>query len=48
MKKKETIIKLENVHKSYFLDNWEEIEVLKWINLEIKEWEFVALMWESW
>jgi len=21
---------------------------LKWINLEIKEWEFVALMWESW
>lgn len=44
----EIIIELENVHKSYFLDNWEEIEVLKWINLKIKKWEFVALMWESW
>jgi hypothetical protein len=32
---KEIIIKLEDVHKSYFLDNWDEIEVLKWINLEI-------------
>ena len=47
MTKKETIIELENVHKSYFLDNWDEIEVLKWINLKIKKWEFVALMWES-
>ncbi len=45
---KEIIIKLEGVHKSYFLDNWDEIEVLKWIDLEIKKWEFVALMWESW
>lgn len=45
---KEIIIKLNDVHKSYFLDNWEEIKVLKWINLEIKKWEFVALMWESW
>ncbi len=45
---KETIIKLSDVYKSYFLDNWEEIKVLKWIDLEIKKWEFVALMWESW
>jgi len=45
---KKTIIQLKDVHKSYFLDNWEEIEVLKWINLEIKKGEFVALMWESW
>ena len=45
--KNEYIIELENVHKSYFLDNWDEIEVLKWINLKIKKWEFVALMWES-
>lgn len=44
----EIIIELENVHKSYFLDNKDEIEVLKWINLKIKKWEFVALMWESW
>jgi len=48
MKKEEIIIKLEDVHKSYFLDNQEEIHVLKWINLEIKSGEFVALMWESW
>lgn len=45
---KETIIKMQDVHKSYYLDNKEEIEVLKWINLEIYKWEFVALMWESW
>ena len=45
---KEIIIELKDVHKSYFLENWEEIEVLKWINLKIKRWEFVALMWESW
>lgn len=45
--KKEIIIELKDVHKSYFLDNWEEIKVLKWINLKIKKWEFVALMWES-
>ena len=45
---KETIIELKDVHKSYYLDNWEEIKVLKWIDLEIKKWEFVALMWESW
>lgn len=44
---KETIIELKDVHKSYFLDNGEEIHVLKWINLKIKKWEFVALMWES-
>ena len=48
MKNKEIIIKLKNVYKSYFLDNGEEIKVLKWINMEIKKWEFVALMWESW
>jgi len=44
----EIIIKLKDVHKSYFLDNSEEIKVLKWIDMEVKKWEFVALMWESW
>lgn len=48
MEKEEIIIELKDVHKSYFLDNWEEVVVLKWINLKIKKWEFVALMWESW
>lgn len=40
-------IKLKNVHKSYYLSNGEEIPVLKGIDLNIKEGEFVALMGES-
>ena len=40
-------IKLENVHKSYYLANGEEIPVLKGIDLEIKRGEFVAIMGES-
>ncbi|MCK5415796.1 ABC transporter ATP-binding protein [Candidatus Parcubacteria bacterium] len=45
--KKELAIKLNNVHKSYFLANGDEVPVLKGINLEIKNGEFVALMGES-
>jgi len=41
------IIKLEDVHKSYFLANGEEIPILKGISLEIAENEFVAIMGES-
>ncbi|EKE26375.1 MAG: hypothetical protein ACD_4C00308G0003 [uncultured bacterium (gcode 4)] len=41
------LIKLENVKKSYFLTNKEEIPVLKWIDLKIFKKEFVVLMWES-
>ncbi len=44
---KESAIKLENVKKSYYLANGEEIPVLKGINLEIKKGEFVAIMGES-
>jgi len=40
-------IKMENVFKSYYLANGEEIPVLKGINLEIKKGEFVAIMGES-
>ncbi|MEI6529154.1 MAG: ABC transporter ATP-binding protein [Candidatus Falkowbacteria bacterium] len=40
-------IKLENVYKSYYLANGEEIPVLKGIDLEIKKGEFVAIMGES-
>ena len=43
-----TIIKLDNIKKDFFLESWESINVLKWIDLEIKTWEFIALMWESW
>lgn len=41
------IIHMNNIHKSYYLSNWVEIPVLKWIDLEIQKWEFVALMWQS-
>lgn len=41
------LIRLENVKKSYFLTNKEEIPVLKWIDLSIFQKEFVVLMWES-
>lgn len=44
---KKVIVKFEDVKKSYFLTNWVEIPVLKWINLDIISWEFVVLMWES-
>ena len=40
-------IKMEDVHKSYYLANCEEIKVLRGIDLEIKKGEFVALMGES-
>jgi putative ABC transport system ATP-binding protein len=40
-------IKMQNVHKSYYLANGEEIPVLKGIDLEIKRGEFVAIMGES-
>lgn len=45
--KSDIAIKLEDVHKSYFLGNGEEIPVLKGIDLEIKKGEFVAIMGES-
>jgi len=44
---KKNSIKLENVRKSYYLANGEEIEVLRGIDLEIKKGEFVAIMGES-
>ncbi len=45
---KDLIIKLSDIKKDFYLETWEEINVLKWVDLEIKSWEFVALMWESW
>lgn len=42
-----SIIKLKNVHKSYYLANEDEVPVLKGVDLDIKEGEFVALMGES-
>ena len=45
--KKEVLIKLENLTKSYFLSNGEAVPVLKGVNLEVKKGEFVAIMGES-
>ncbi|NCP66685.1 ABC transporter ATP-binding protein [bacterium] len=42
-----TLIKLQNVHKSYYLANGEEIPVLRGVDLEIHKNEFVAIMGES-
>ncbi len=42
-----SLIKLENVHKSYYLANGEEIPVLRGVDLEINKNEFVAIMGES-
>jgi len=40
-------IKLEDVYKSYYLTNGEEIPVLRGVDLEIEKGEFVAIMGES-
>lgn len=40
------LIRLENIKKSYQLGD-QTLEVLKWINLEINNWEFVSIMWQS-
>jgi macrolide transport system ATP-binding/permease protein len=44
---KKSLIKLREVHKSYYLSNGEEVPVLNGIDLDIMEGEFVALMGES-
>ncbi len=41
------MLSLRDIKKIYASGD-EEVEVLKWINLEIKEGEFVAIMWPSW
>ncbi len=39
---------LKNITKSYTLGKLGNIQILCWINLEIKSWEFVAIVWPSW
>lgn len=40
------MIKLKNITKEYKM--WDNlVQVLKWINLEIQQWDFVSIMWPS-
>lgn len=42
-----SLIKLQDIKKSYQL--WEQkLDILKWINLEIFEWDFMSIMGQSW
>lgn len=41
------MIKLEGITKDYKM--WENVvNVLKWVDLEIHNWDFVSIMWPSW
>lgn len=40
------LIKLENIKKSYIVGD-QTIDVLKWIDLEINEWEFISITGQS-
>lgn len=42
-----SIIQMKDIRKSYYLSNGVEIPVLKGLDLELKAWEFVALMGHS-
>lgn len=42
------MIELKNIIKSYKLGNENTIDILKNINLSIKSWEFVSIIWPSW
>jgi len=42
-----SLIHLKNIKKSYDLW-WETLNILKWIDLDIEEWEFLSVMWSSW
>lgn len=42
-----TILEVIELHKTY--KRWfEENEVLKWVNLEVKEWEIYGFLWPNW
>lgn len=43
----ETVIRMSWIKKTYTVW-WEELQVLKWIDFELKKGEFASIMWESW
>lgn len=40
------MLTLKNINKIYEIA-WEQVQVLKNVSVEIKQWEFVAIMWPS-
>ena len=40
------MIKIQELKKSYIVAG-EPVMILKWIDLDIKKWEFIAIMWPS-
>lgn len=44
---KNNMLQLKNITKSYSLWKLGSIQILKWINIEIDSWEFVAIVWPS-
>jgi putative ABC transport system ATP-binding protein len=41
------MIDIKKLTKSYIIW-WVSSMILKWIDLQIKEWDFIAIMWPSW
>jgi len=41
------MLKLKKIVKS-FLVWWEKYEVLHWVDLEVKTWDYLSIMWPSW
>ncbi len=41
------MIDIKQLTKSYII-GWEPVMILKWIDLHINKWDFVAIMWPSW
>ncbi len=41
------MIEIKNLKKSYIIGKNESL-VLKWINLSVKKWDFITIMWPSW
>lgn len=41
------MISLKSIKKEYKMW-WDTLYILKWIDLEIKSWDFVSIMWPSW
>lgn len=41
------MIDINKLTKSYII-GWKPVMILKWIDLHIEQWDFIAIMWPSW